>query len=406
MTNQPLLDFILTEVKQGATKDSIAKELLGAGWEAVDIEEGFKAAGINDTTPITTPVVNISQPTFTGPNPTTNSNVSAPVSNPVSTNTQTFSTLDSYANPNPGNNSYNSSPVYSGQVVSTEQSTKTSGGKKVLLFVIVLLIVIAGGVVYAIKTNKINLSFIKNLASNKTTAVEKTSTTKVTPVTTVPENQAPVNSNLSTTTATTTTTVAPLAPVLPTTSLLPSNSTTKPATVPTTPVSVVTSMPDLKPLCKDIPCKTYFGVWLKEQMYQINIAKSYLNAHIVPQSMKIASWVDGKSFEITYDFVMDWAKVRVLDSFMVKTVPDDAQYPSLKLRKGIYFSEAEVRTVVTNGAYNSQFLWFTPATSLMFATKQDAINAIKKIDTTKKFEISTNAEFLPVGQKPNIKKEL
>ena len=49
MTSQPLLDFILAELKQGATKESITKDLLGAGWDVADVEEdGDDGDGIDD----------------------------------------------------------------------------------------------------------------------------------------------------------------------------------------------------------------------------------------------------------------------------------------------------------------------------------------------------------------------
>ncbi len=42
MINQPLLDFIKQQLQSGLTKEKITSELLANGWNAQDIEEGFK----------------------------------------------------------------------------------------------------------------------------------------------------------------------------------------------------------------------------------------------------------------------------------------------------------------------------------------------------------------------------
>lgn len=44
MINQPLMDFINSQLKLGLTKEKISSDLLANGWTEQDIEEGFKAA--------------------------------------------------------------------------------------------------------------------------------------------------------------------------------------------------------------------------------------------------------------------------------------------------------------------------------------------------------------------------
>jgi len=380
MTNQPLLDFILTEIKQGATKESITKDLLGAGWESADIQEGFKTAGIANDTPVVTPTVAVAQPSVATPvTPTTPSyNIDNTVNNTVVTPTTTttpaepikFSTLDSYANPSPGNNPY-SSPVYAGQVV--QQPTYTTGNngtKKALLFIIIVLLVLTGGGIYAVKANIIKISSINeffkkpnisnvftkvsSLVDKNNTKAEITDSTTPTQKQEVAVVQTPVVEKL-------------VEYVLPTS--------------------------DIQPLCTDVACKTYFEVWKKEQMYQNNIPTTYINGHFIPVSMQINKSTQGLYFNIMYDINIDWAKTRMSDSFMVKINAGDKTYPALSVRRGIYFSEAEVRAVIDALAYNTSFTWFTPTDHLFYNTRQSAVDAMQKAYPNNKLEISEEIVF-------------
>ena len=50
MINEQLTDFIIQESKKGISKDVISKELLSGDWTQRDIEEGFNAIGVKNTT--------------------------------------------------------------------------------------------------------------------------------------------------------------------------------------------------------------------------------------------------------------------------------------------------------------------------------------------------------------------
>lgn len=140
-------------------------------------------------------------------------------------------------------------------------------------------------------------------------------------------------------------------------------------------------------------CKTYFEVWKLEQRYQNNISSLYLKNHFKPESINIDKWNEGESFRIIYDIYIGWAQARTSDVFIVKTLPSDNTYPAIKIRRGKYLSTSEIRKVVNESAWNGQFTWFTPKTKLFFKTKQDAIDAINKVDPTRNFEISDEISF-------------
>lgn len=373
MTNQALLDFILTEIKQGATKESITKDLLGAGWDTVDIQDGFKSAGINTET-VSTPTVTVAQPAYSTPavSEFNMQNKVESVTQPAPAESPTFSTLDSYANSNPGNNPY-SSPVYAGQVLQTSGPVqKSHASRNILMFVFVLLIVAIGGGLYAVKADIITIPNTSVLTGRINSIFNKQQ-----PVAVV-DNTVPVPTVQPQTVATVTPPTEQPPQVLPTA--------------------------DLQPLCTDIVCKTYFDVWKNEQIYQNNITVAYLNGHFVPVSMQIDKWVSGQSFSIVYDINIDWAKARTSDSFIIKTKATDKTYPTLNVRRGIYFSADEVRAVVNALAYNSQFTWFTPADHLFYPTRQSAIDAMQKNYPNNKLEIPEEVTLSKDG--PKSKKEM
>lgn len=55
MINQQLIDFIKKQSQGGLTREKISSDLLANGWNAQDIEEGFKAANV--PIPTTAPIV-------------------------------------------------------------------------------------------------------------------------------------------------------------------------------------------------------------------------------------------------------------------------------------------------------------------------------------------------------------
>ena len=363
MTNQPLLDFILTEIKQGATKESITKDLIGAGWDPADVQEGFKAAGIADTTPLATPSVKPEPYFVEQPKPVENTlNTTINTTNPNTTvnPTPTFSSLESYANPTPGNNVYAGGAVYTGQQVLQAQEPVNKTFKKVLLFLIIFIIVVAGGMFYFMKSSNSDITkLFTKVSSVFNKRQEVVDVAKV-------DTSVPVATNQQ-----------PPVDVTP-----PSEE--PPEVLPTA---------DIQPLCEDIVCKTYFDVWRKEQMYQNNISAAYINRHFTPVSTQIDKWNSGQSFDIIYDVKIGWAKVRTSDGFMIKTKAGEKTYPALNVRRGIYFSEQEVRAVVNELAFNSNFTWFTPAERLLYPTRKVAEDTLQKAYPNLKLKFQDDIAF-------------
>lgn len=358
MTNQPLIDFILNEIKQGATKESITRDLLGAGWDNVDVQEGFAAAGIPNTVPIPmpTPKIEVQQPT---------------VSNVTSVSAPSFSSLDAYAQP--GANSGFNSGAYAGQTVNNTQPIKTKHTfRNFVLFAGVFVVVVIAGGMYAVQTKMLNIPAVTNIVKNVTNVfnTQKTQTVATVPVT----EQPPI---------TETPTVASVTP-------------------PTEPPPEILPTAEIQPLCTDVVCKTYFDVWKKEQMFQNNITNEYINGHFIPVTTQVNKLSSGQYFSITYDIKIGWAMLRTTDSFIIKTKSGDKTYPALNIRRGIYLSADEVRSVVDTLAFSGSFTWFTPADSLYYKTRQSATDAIQKAYPQNNFSFATNAYLKKVeaGTKP------
>jgi hypothetical protein len=163
-------------------------------------------------------------------------------------------------------------------------------------------------------------------------------------------------------------------------------------------IKPATTTPNLKSLCKDEICNKYFEIWKKEQMYQNKVTESYLNEHIIPESMKIQKWYEGESFYIVYELKIDWARARAADGFMIRTTPNNTHYPDLKIKRGEYLSQEEIREILNNGAFYSQFTWFTPNEKLFYKTKRDAVNAIRKSMPTILFMVADEVELFKVNE--------
>ncbi|MGI9118261.1 MAG: hypothetical protein ACR2IQ_01810, partial [Minisyncoccia bacterium] len=75
--------------------------------------------------------------------------------------------------------------------------------------------------------------------------------------------------------------------------------------------------------------------------------------------------------------------------------------PMLKVRRGIYFSEDEVRAVINELAFNSQFTWFNAVSRLYYPTRQSAVDALYKAYPEKQLTISDNLYLEKTNQTTN-----
>ncbi len=176
MTTPELLSFIKGELSKGSSNESIKSVLLGAGWNATDIAEGFAVLNVTPITPATpTPVIPVS-------------NIS-----PISSN---------FINPNlvhkPEINVVNSQPVVSNfaepasvashDVQPNIQQPVHKKSKVVPVIVLVLALLLVGGAgVFAYTTgyfespNSVMSTAQKNVYLSKSVKFDSTFTIKYTP---------------------------------------------------------------------------------------------------------------------------------------------------------------------------------------------------------------------------------
>lgn len=58
MASQELVNYIKQRINLGNTKEDIKKDLIKAGWQESDVEEGLKEVSLAVTAPATSPVTN------------------------------------------------------------------------------------------------------------------------------------------------------------------------------------------------------------------------------------------------------------------------------------------------------------------------------------------------------------
>jgi len=113
MINQELLNFIKLSREAGQTEEQIRADLMTAGWQTTDVEDGFKATVM-----------------------------------PVQSK--------------PPAKSY-SDVLYGGKKPVAVGEQKSVSGKKTVWILVVILILLAGGAVYYFRSDLVNLPFLKNL---------------------------------------------------------------------------------------------------------------------------------------------------------------------------------------------------------------------------------------------------
>ncbi len=156
---------------------------------------------------------------------------------------------------------------------------------------------------------------------------------------------------------------------------------------PSQPYNKIT-VKDYSTLCKDdIVCKKYYAIWKSEQMFRSKYDEAYFNKHIVPESVEILKWNEGESFAIIYNITIDWATVKTSDGFIVKTNKGDKSYPAVKISRGEYLTEQEVKLAIDANAYNGSFTLFKPVERLLYKNQKDARKVISDRGLSQKFEV-------------------
>jgi hypothetical protein len=149
MVNQPLLDFIKEQIQKGVSKDVISKQLLANGWTEEDVAEGFEE---------------IAKPT-------------APAYGPLNT----------FIPPSYG--IINLPPALASKV-----QKETHSSKKIFYFLLIFFLLVGGAFLFYY--DLINLSIVKEILPNKTTAIKQNPPTQNTATATIEQTpQTPLQQN-------------------------------------------------------------------------------------------------------------------------------------------------------------------------------------------------------------------
>jgi hypothetical protein len=131
-------------------------------------------------------------------------------------------------------------------------------------------------------------------------------------------------------------------------------------------------------LCETDLCKQYYSVWKKIFMERNKMSEDYFNAHIYPYRSSINTWMSGESFSISYNVKIEWMTCKRSDQFIVKTASTETVYPTLKIRRGEYLDETEIKAAIDFFAFSSEMNVIGSWEKLAFKTQKDAVLAIQK----------------------------
>ncbi|MDX5319451.1 MAG: hypothetical protein LPK45_00180 [Bacteroidota bacterium] len=130
-------------------------------------------------------------------------------------------------------------------------------------------------------------------------------------------------------------------------------------------------------ICQSSECQTYYSIWKNILMKQNNLTEYWFNQHIDVKSTSISDWKDGRTFRVTFDLVINWARVPVSNQIIIEIKDGAPPYPSLNLPKNKPLNQEEIERALTLNAHSSSLYTIDGKQSMRFKNEKEALNHLR-----------------------------
>lgn len=138
--------------------------------------------------------------------------------------------------------------------------------------------------------------------------------------------------------------------------------------------------------CQSDTCQTYLNIWKSLVMSRNQISEVWFDNHITACNTYINKWNSGLSFRVSYTVKIDWAEVKLGDTFIIWLSPSTSgMYPSLYLPRNSLLTQNQINSASNLMAFSSRINTISPLSRLRFNSEDEALYILLRASHTDKF---------------------
>jgi hypothetical protein len=119
----------------------------------------------------------------------------------------------------------------------------------------------------------------------------------------------------------------------------------------------------------------YTSIWKSEFLRRNKMTEDYFNAHIMDVRTSSSEWNSGISFRVDYFVIIDWAKIKSFDDFLVKFSSKDDTYQYLNIPRDTFLGLKEIQLVMDKKVW-SKMQPIKPVEKLLYPSEKAALSAL------------------------------
>ena len=123
--------------------------------------------------------------------------------------------------------------------------------------------------------------------------------------------------------------------------------------------------------------QVYLDIWKTLLFERTGMTEAYFDAHFSNIHTYAHDWNSGKTFNVTYDFEVDWLKITHRDDFLIYMNSSLSSYPQHNIPRDQFLDKSWIEFFLDNRVASSDMVNVKPIETLAFSDCREAVNHIR-----------------------------